>query len=171
MKGFLSVLIAAMSLLALGQGHDLKPAEAMKNLAFLKGDWAGKQDFNTGGPAMVGEASNHIDEAIGGRYMAEMLSTSLPGRKPTDTRHFISYDPKAAVYRAWWFTDTSVGPMEFEGTLTGTKLVLLNKVAPGGNQLRATYDSPTSGKLVYTLELKQGDNWQLLFTTTYAKKG
>lgn len=170
MKGVLSVLLFAVALVAFGQGHDLKPADAMKNLAFLKGNWSGKQNFNTGGPAMVGDATNHIDEAIGGRYMAEMLSTSLPGRKPTDTRHFISFDPKAGVYRAWWFTDTSVGPMEFEGALTGTKLILLNKVAPGGNQLRATYESPSAGKLVYTLELKNGDSWQLLFTTTYARK-
>lgn len=170
MKGILCVFTVAIAMLAGAQGHDLKPADALKNLAFLKGNWEGKQDFNTGGAPMVGAATNHIDDAIGERYLCEMLSTTLPGRKPSDTRHFISYDPKSSTYRAWWFTDTSVGPMEFEGTLTGQKLVLLNKPAPGGRQLRATYESPVSNTLTYTLEMKDGDNWQRLFTTTYSKK-
>jgi hypothetical protein len=171
MRGFVCALIVASALFALDQGHDLKPAEAMQNLAFLKGNWVGKQDFNTPGAAMVGDATNHIDEAIGGRYIAEMLSTTLPGRTPSDTRHFLTFDPKAGVYRAWWYTDTTIGPMEFEGSVTGKKLVLLNKPAAGGNQLRATYESPAPDKLVYTLELKDGEAWRRLFTTTYSKKG
>ncbi|MES1147281.1 MAG: DUF1579 family protein, partial [bacterium] len=99
-------LLSAIALLSVAQQHDLKPAEALKSLEFMKGDWAGKQEFNTqGGAAMTGDATNHISDAIGGRYLCEMLSTSLPGRKPTDTRHFISFDPKTQKYTAWWFTD------------------------------------------------------------------
>src|SRR5689334_16893678 len=96
MKLLIAFLLFAGALVANAQTHDLKPADALKNLAFMKGDWSGKQEFNTnGGAAMSGDAVNHIDDAIGGRYLCEMLSTTMPGRKPTDTRHFISYDPKS----------------------------------------------------------------------------
>lgn len=172
MRAFLVEVALCLFGLVAAQTHDLKPAEAMQNLAFLKGNWVGKQDFNTGGPAMVGDATNRIEEAIGGRYLAEMLSTTLPGRKPSDTRHFLSYDPAAKLYRAWWFTDTSVGPMEFEGSVDGKKLTLISKpTAPAGNVMRAIYQCPTDTKLIYTLELKDGENWRLLFTTTYERKG
>lgn len=174
MKCLISLFIVAVAALASTQGHDLKPADAMQELAFMKGDWSGTQDFNTqGGPAMSGKATNKIDDAIGGRYLCEMLSTTMPGRKPTDTRHFISFDPKAGLYRAWWFTDTSVGPMEFEGKLTGKKLVLETKPmetgAGPGTVLRATYESPSAGKLTYTLEMQRGGEWIRLFTTTYTR--
>ncbi|MFI5386044.1 MAG: DUF1579 family protein [Fimbriimonadales bacterium] len=175
MKTVLFVLIVLSAALASAQQHDLKPADALKNLAFMKGDWAGKQEFNPQlGAAMTGDATNHIDDAIGGRYLCEMLSTKLPGRGPTDTRHFISYNPKSGKYTAWWFTDTSVGPMEFEGDLTGSKLVLQTKPmetgAGPGTVLRATYESPADGKLNYTLEMQRNGEWTRLFTATYSRK-
>lgn len=170
MKTLLSCLFIATSLVAGAQTHDLKPAEAIKNLAFMTGTWVGKQDFNTGGDPMVGEATNHIEEAIGGRYIEEHLSTALPGRKPSDTRHFLTYDPKTSTFKAWWFNDTSVAPMELEGTLTGTKLELTSKPTAGGAVLKATYEGTGKDKLVYKLEMKQEDKWQLLFTTTYSRK-
>ncbi|HVT14526.1 MAG TPA: DUF1579 family protein [Fimbriimonadaceae bacterium] len=170
MKFVLSILVFAAALLASPQNHDLKPAEALHRLDFLKGDWSGVQDFNTnGGPAMSGKAADHIDEGIGGHYLCEMLSTTMPGRKPTDTRHFISYDAKAGVYQAWWFTDTSPSPLEFEGTLTGHKLVLQTKPGTSTVTLRATYETPAANTLTYTLEMDQGGSWTRLFTTTYKK--
>ncbi|HTQ09345.1 MAG TPA: DUF1579 family protein [Fimbriimonadaceae bacterium] len=170
MKVFLCMLAALAVVLSAAQQHDLKPADALKSLAFMKGDWAGTQNFNTqGGPALSGDATNHIDDAIGGRYLCEMLSTTMTGRKPTDTRHFISYDPKTGKYTAWWFTDTSVGPLEFEGDLTDGKLVLLSK--PGSpTTFRATYSSPDPTTLTYTLEMQQDGTWTRLFTTTYKRK-
>jgi len=81
MKGLLCVLIATISLCAVAQQHNLKAADALKSLAFMKGDWVGKQDFNPQfGQTPPGEATNHIDDAIGGRYLCEMLSTTMPGR-------------------------------------------------------------------------------------------
>lgn len=175
MKAVLFMLVALTAALTSAQQHDLKPADALKMLAFMRGNWAGKQDFNTqGGPAMSGHATNHIDEVIGGRYLCEMLSTTMPGRKPTDTRHFISYDPKSGKYTAWWFTDTSVGPMEFEGDLAGSKLILQTKPmvtgAGPGTVLRATYESPADGKLTYMLEMQRNGKWTRLFTTTYSRR-
>src|ERR1043165_1695933 len=103
MRNLLCLFALCFCAFASAQQHDLKPADALKRLAFMKGDWSGKQDFNTqGGPAMSGNATNRIDDAIGGRYLCEMLSTTMPDRKPTDTRHFISYDPKSGKYTAWW---------------------------------------------------------------------
>jgi len=171
MKALFCIFAALAALTAIAQQHDLKSADALKSLAFMKGDWAGKQDFNTqGGPPMSGDAANHIDDAIGGRYLCEMLSTTMPGRGPSDTRHFISFDPKIGKYTAWWFTDTSIGPLEFEGDLSDGKLVLLSK--PGSpTKFRATYATPTADTLTYTLEMQRDGTWTRLFTTTYKRKG
>ncbi len=175
MKAILCSLVAICGCFVQAQQHDLKPAEALKALAFMKGDWTGKQEFNTqGGPPMSGNATNRIDDAIGGRYLCEMLSTTMPGRKPTDTRHFISYDPKSGKYTAWWFTDTSTGPLTFEGDLVGNKLVLntkpMDSAAGPGTVLRATYESPAADTLTYTLEMQRQGEWTRLFTTTYKRK-
>lgn len=170
MKIIVCALLALAFSLSLGQQHDLKPAEALQNLAFLKGEWSGQQVFDTGGGAqMTGTATNSIADGIQGHYLCEMLSTTLPGRKPTDTRHFISYDPEAKLYRAWWFTDTSTAPLEFDGTLTGNKLVLMSKGPESRPQMRATYEV-AGGKFTYMLEMKRGEDWVHLFTTTYTKK-
>lgn len=171
MKAVFVLCCACSCLISFAQTHDIPAAEAMKGLAFMKGDWVGKQDFNTGGAPMVGDATNHIDEAIGGRYLEERLSTTLPDRKPTDTRHLLTFDPKSGTYRAWWFNDTSVAPMEFEGKLEDGKLELTSKPTASGAILRATYSSPVANKLVLTFEMKQGEKWQLLFTSSYTKKG
>ena len=140
-------------------------------LAFMQGNWAGKQNFNNpNGSAVAGEATDRIGPCIAGRYFCEQLSTTMPGRKPTDTRHFISYDKQSGKYTAWWFNDTSTHPTEFTGDLTGGKLVLTSKAAgPGAPVLRATYESPSKDTLTFLLEMKQGDSWIKLFLTTYSK--
>jgi len=153
------------------QGHNALDGTGIKAISFLEGDWHGKQNFVTGGPALVGDIVNSIQEAVGGRYLEEKLSTTLPGRKPTDSRHFITFDKKANVYKAWWFNDTSVGPMTLEGTLSDGKLVFQS--APGGPAgapvFRATYKSPAAKALEYTFELQTPSGWQLLFTSSYTK--
>jgi len=154
-----------------GQQAAAAAPDPLSSLSFMKGDWAGKQNFNNpGGPAMVGDATDQIDIGIAGRYLCEMLSTTLPGRKPTDTRHFISYDKQLGKYTAWWFNDTSTHPTEFSGDLTGNKLVLMSNSSGPGPQLRATYESPSDGTLTFLLEMKQGENWTKLFQTDYARK-
>lgn len=165
----LPLLLLLLPTLSFAQTHDIPAAEAMKALEFMKGSWVGTQEFNTGAAAMVGDATNKIEEAIGGRYLEERLSTTLPGRKPTDTRHLVTFDPKSGTYRAWWFNDTSVAPQEFEGKLEGGKLVLTSKPTASGAVLRATYEAPAANKLTFKLEMKQGENWQLLFTSAYGK--
>ena len=108
-----SICIPALLLtasVAFGHQHGLKPADAMKQLAFLTGHWVGKQTFETGAEPMIGSVINDIDFAVGGRYLAERLSTTLNGRNPTDTRHFLTFDGRVNAFKAWWFTDTSVAP-------------------------------------------------------------
>src|ERR1700682_3690298 len=88
--------------------HDSPPADAMSNLAFIVGDWKGKQTFMTdNGGEMVGEAANHAEGAVGKRFIEEHLSTTLSGRPPTDTRHMLAYDKRADQYVAYWFNDTA----------------------------------------------------------------
>jgi hypothetical protein len=163
---FLTVWAAAMSY---GQQQAPAATDPLNNLSFMKGDWTGKQNFNNpGGPAMSGDASDRVEIGIGGRYLCEMLSTTMPGRKPTDTRHFISYDKQSGKYAAWWFNDTGTRPTEFTGELTGNKLVLTS--SSSGPVLRATYETPAENTLTYLLEMKQGETWVKLFLTTYSRK-
>jgi hypothetical protein len=171
MKLLVYILIAASGVLAFGQHQDVQPADALIKLSFMQGDWAGKQDFNTGSePAMVGDATDRIEMGIANKYLCEMLSTTLPGRKPTDTRHFISYDRQTQKYTAWWFNDTSYHPTQLSGDLAGNKLVLTSDSSASGPMLRATYESPSADRLTFLLEMKSGENWTRLFLTTYSKK-
>jgi hypothetical protein len=171
MKFLVGFLLASSSVIAIGQQPSVQPVDALNKLAFMQGDWAGKQDFNTqGGPAMVGDATDRIESGIAGKYICETLSTTLPGRKPTDTRHFISYDAQTGKFRAWWFNDTAYHPSELSGELAGSKLVLMSDPSAPGPVLRATYESPSSDKLTFLLEMKNGDNWTRLFLTTYLRK-
>ena len=138
--------VAMSGSLAYSQQQSVQPADALGKLSFMQGDWGGKQ------------------------YICEMLSTTLPGRKPTDTRHFISFDAKTQKYTAWWFNDTSYHPTALTGDLTGNKLVLMSDPAAPGPLLRATYENPSASTLTYMVEMKNGDNWTKLFLTTYTKK-
>jgi hypothetical protein len=170
MKFLVCVVLAACGVLAFAQQQPMQPADALHKLSFMEGEWSGKQNFNTnGGPAMVGDATDRIELGIAGKYLCEMLSTTLPGRKPTDTRHFISYDRQTGKYTAWWFNDTAYHPTELTGDLDGTKLVLTSAASAPGPLLRATYESPTADKLTFLLEMKNGDTWTSLFVTTYVK--
>lgn len=171
MKFLVCLLFAASGALAAGQQQNTQATDALTKLSFMQGDWAGKQEFDTGGgPSMVGDATDRVELGIAGKYLCEMLSTTLHDRKPTDTRHFISFDAKSGKYTAWWFNDTSYHPTPLTGDLTGGKLVLMSDSAAPGPVLRATYESPTADKLTFLLEMKNGDNWTKLFLTTYAKK-
>jgi hypothetical protein len=165
---FLTLCAAAMSH---GQQQSPSSPDGLNSLSFMRGDWAGKQNFDTGGgPPMVGEAIDRIEIGIAGKYLCEMLSTTIPGRKPTDTRHFISYDKPSGKYTAWWFNDTSTRPTEFTGDLSENKLVLTSTPAGPGPVMRATYESPSDSTLTFLLEMKQGETWTKLFLTTYSKK-
>jgi hypothetical protein len=170
MKFLLCFLVAISSALTFGQQQAPQQPDGLNGLSWMEGDWSGTQNFNTnGGPAMAGDATDRIEVGIKGKYLCEMLSTTLPGRKPTDTRHFISYDSQSAHYTAWWFNDTSNRPTELSGELTNRKLVLISNPSAPGPVLRATYESPAEGKLTFLLEMKMGESWTQLFLTTYSK--
>ena len=154
--------------------HETKPEEAMSNLTFLVGDWKGKQTFITAnGDNLVGEATDHAEWAVGGRFIEEHLSTTLTNRGPSDARHMLGYDKKTEQYVAYWFNDTSSLPTVLTGKLAGSKLVLqTSSVAPGSTQrttMRFTYDGSTSGELSLTFEMETAGTWQLLFKTVYSK--
>lgn len=139
----------------------------------MAGEWRGSQTFNTGGAPMSGDAVDHVGKAIGGRYIEERLSTTLPGRKPSDTRHLLTYDPTQKHFRAWWFNDSSVGAMELAGDLDGSKLVLVSKPTDTGSPapvvFRATYERVDGSHLGYKLEIQTGDTWRELFHTVYSR--
>jgi len=168
--GWVAAVCMLTMCVASGQPPAQQTPSPLDRLAFMVGDWSGKQNFNNpGGPAMVGDATDRIEIGIGGKYLCETLSTSMPGRKPTDTRHFISYDKESSTYNAWWFNDTGTRPTEFTGELSENKLVLTSNSSGPGPVLRATYESPSKTTLTFLLEMKQGDTWTRLFLTTYTR--
>jgi Protein of unknown function (DUF1579) len=170
MKFAAAVFLALSSVLGFAQQPAIQPADALNKLSFMQGSWVGKQNFNTdGGPAMVGDATDRIESGIAGKYLCEMLSTTLPGRKPTDTRHFISFDKQTGKYTAWWFNDTSYHPMQLTGDLSGNRLVLVSDASAPGPVLRATYENPAPDKLTFQVEMKNGVTWTSLFVSTYTK--
>ena len=171
MKLFAFILVVCAGAMCLSQQQAPQSSDPLNTLSFMKGNWTGKQNFNNpGGPPMIGDATDRIEIGIAGKYLCEMLSTTMPGRKPTDTRHFISYDKQAGKYTAWWFNDTSSRPTEFTGDLSGKKLVLTSVSSAPGPVLRATYDSPSESILTFLLEMKDGETWTQLFLTTYSRK-
>ncbi len=171
MKIIVCILLACAAALSYGQQQTPSTTNPLNSLSFMNGDWAGKQNFDTqGGPTMVGDATDRIELGIAGKYLCEMLSTTLPGRKPTDTRHFISFDKQSGKYTAWWFNDTSTHPTELTGDLTGNKLVLQSIPSGPGPVLRATYENPSPDTLTFLLEIKSGETWTKLFLTTYTRK-
>ncbi|MHB8634889.1 MAG: DUF1579 family protein [Fimbriimonadaceae bacterium] len=167
-----AVISLVAGLTGVGQ-HGSKPAAAMSNVNFLVGDWKGKQTFMIGkGNTMVGDATDHAEWAVGGRFIEEHLSTTLPNQGPTDTRHMLAYDPKTGQYMAYWFNDTSPLPMIMTGKLEGSKLVLVPSATPGAPQqamLRFTYDGSTPNQMTLTFQMQRAGKWQLLFKSVYSK--
>src|ERR1700676_1710598 len=90
MKLVICFLLVCAAAVTQGQQPVPTPAPApdpLAGLSFMKGDWKGQQNFNNqGGTPMVGDATDRVDIGIGGRYLCEMLSTTMPERKPTDSR-------------------------------------------------------------------------------------
>jgi hypothetical protein len=170
--GRLLVLVGSLvGTVCFGQGHDPKPAESMKELGFLVGDWRGTQVFNTPGSALSGKAVNLIRPAIEGKYLEEKLSTTMPGRSASDTRHFITFNSRLGRFQAWWFNDASIGAMQLDGVIHGKTLVLQSvNTVEGAPVFRAIYDGIAPEKLKFTLELKSGDSWRTVFVTSYAKR-
>jgi hypothetical protein len=157
---------------AVAQGHGNQAPDAMKALDFLNGSWSGKQNFNNPGSPLIADISVKVHSFAAGRFIEEELHTTMPGAKPTEVHHFISFDPKTKEYHAWWFNDTSNTPSELTGTLNGNQLVLLSHPTnPKAPVMRATYDKVSDTSMNYKLEMKMGETWQELFHNSYHKEG
>ncbi len=152
------------------QGHGNPAPKELDGLRFLVGAWKGKQNFNNPGAPMVGDITLKVHE-FAGRYLEEDLSTTLPGRKPTEVHHMISFDPGTKQFKAWWFNDTSSVPTQLDGSLEGDRLVLLSHPSnPNAPVLRATYDHVSASALSYKLEMKAGEGWQELFHNDFTRR-
>jgi hypothetical protein len=168
---YFAAIAAALTVnVNLQNGHestDQRPM--MKQIAFLKGSWVGNQDFNVPSGKLTAPATDTVADAVQGRYLEEQLTTSMPNRPMSDTRHFISYDIADQKFKAYWFNDTQVGPMELDGTVAGNVLTLQSP--PDAKHIfRAVYRLNSSGQLTFELSLQAGSEWTKLFTSTYTRK-
>lgn len=167
-KTLLSILAACLCIGAQAQGHDLKVPEAMKLVAFMQGDWKGKHIFNAPTPTEM-QATAGIHEAIGGRYLEDVLTTTLPSGKLSDVRHLLTFDPTDQKFHAWWFNNTGSAPNELVGVIQEGKLVLESKPGQSGATIRATYTNISDTKLGYKVEAKMEEGWRELLHTEFSK--
>lgn len=166
-KPFLSLVALLALSLAFGQGHDLKPVDAMKSVGFLVGEWTGKHHF-AGPNGTELSVTARISEAVGGRYLEDAFVTTLPDGKKSDIRHLLTFDPATQKYRAWWFNNTSFEPNELVGSLESDKLVLESKPGQPGT-IRATYVRVSENELGYKVEAKMGGEWRELLHTVFTR--
>lgn len=164
MTWLVSTLALASFALCAAQGHDMKPVDGMKAVAFMVGDWSGKHEFNNG---MKLDVVAKIHEAVNGRYLEDDFVTTLGDGRKSDVRHLLTFDPKIRKYRAWWFNNTSFEPSELVGDFVDGKLVLESKASGPGPAIRATYEKVGDDKLGYKVEAKIGGNWQELLHSVF----
>jgi hypothetical protein len=169
--------VAALSLgfvFSLAQGHNESPAPTKLNdVGFLVGKWAGKQNFHMdNGQTMSADITLTVTQEVGGRFIQEKSTTTLPGGRTGSAVHMLSFDPKAGIYKVWWFNDTSPNPQSLQGSFDGTKLVMMTAASEGyqGPTFRATYEKASDSAFNYQLELKNGDSWRTLFVTNYTRQ-
>jgi len=146
----------------------MKVAEAMKMVSFMEGDWKGKHIFNAPTPTELAAVAQ-IHQAIGGRFLEDVITTTLQSGKLSDVRHLLTFDPTDQKFHAWWFNNTSSTPNELVGTLVGDKLTLESKPGQGGPSIRATYTKLSDNKLGYKVEANLEGNWRELLHTEFSK--
>jgi hypothetical protein len=167
---FTTALLSSIVALTGAQGgHDANQGAAkLKDISFIVGKWSGKQNFQTGGATtMAAGIKSSVTEEIGGRFIQEKTTTTLPKGRKGFAIHMLGYDADSGMYKVWWFNDTSANPQMLEGSFDGTKLVM-NTPPDAKPTFRATYTKEDKG-WSYQLELKQGDDWRTLFVTNYGK--
>ncbi len=168
MKSLITLIALCLCVGAFAQPHDMKTADAMKLVAFMEGDWKGKHIFNAPTPTEL-DAVAQIHGAIGGKYLEDVITTTLQSGKLSDVRHLLTFDPTDQKFHAWWFNNTAAAPNELVGSLADNKLVLESKPGQGGAPIRATYEKFSETKLGYKVEAKLDGDWRELLHTVFSK--
>src|ERR1700722_20048314 len=127
MKTLMSALLSISACLTMAQAHlSNQPSAKLDAVSFLEGNWTGKQNFQMGnGQTMAADITLTVSKEVGGRYIQEKSTTTLPGGRTGSAVHMLAYDAKLGKYKVWWFNDTSVDPQELTGALEGDKLVMM----------------------------------------------
>jgi hypothetical protein len=171
MKILTSAILIICACVALAQGHnENQPSAKLDAVSFIEGNWTGKQNFQMdGGKTMAADITLSVSKEVGGRYIQEKSTTTLPGGRTGSAIHMLAYDAKLGKYKVWWFNDTSVDPQELTGALEGDKLVMMTGPDHKGPTMKATYAKEADDHFTYTLQMKTGDTWRTLFITDYHK--
>jgi len=84
-----------------------------------------------------------------------------------------TYDAEKKKYVSWWYDQMAAEPVESEGEFVGEKLVFVSRPveAPGmgSASFRSTYDKKSDTELVFTLEMKMGEEWIKFMEGTFKK--
>lgn len=149
------------------------PSAEMKKLEFLLGGARGKEKMLMPGQTMEYSSETTGEWAIGGAYLSGNYKADIPGYGAMEGSMLMTYDSTSKKYRSWFFSNSSVHPMEMEGAFEGTKLVLISKPFKdmmGTNTYRITFDSNLSSSPNYWMDMKSGEKWMPLMESTYTKK-
>lgn len=152
---------------------DPTPPAEVSRLAFLAGNWEGNiKIFELTGSSIEGKSSIKATMAIGGRYLHAMQTISMEGMQ-IGGLFLATYDAEKKKYVSWWYDQMAAEPVESEGEFVGEILVFVSKPveAPGmgSASFRSTYDKKSDTELVFTLEMKMGEEWIKFMEGTFKR--
>lgn len=171
--GMLVVLCAALCGAQEGFAPPPPPAE-LKQVAFLLGNWEGKETYTFGEMKSEGTGNHHIQMALRGRFLESHYKAKSGFMGDSEGRLLLTYDTAAKKFRSWWYDSSDSGNMEMEGNVEGDSLVMISKPTSipgmGVETFRATFTKKGDNQLTFVLALKAGDKWEPMIEASYTKK-
>lgn len=139
-------------------------ADPLARLHFLDGNWESKE--TTQGPdgkeipfTLVGKNSWTLND----RYLQIDEALDVPGMGKFSNHILMTFDAKAKVYRAWWFSNSAPQPQVFTGKFGDTDFVLTDTAG----KMRITYHPLEAGHYKADVALRRSEKWEQITTAEY----
>lgn len=174
MKIFLaaSLLLAAAVTFAQDMMPMAPPKELKRVESWFLGKWTSTTKMEGVGQGMKGNSVGQ--KVLGGMYIQQNHSMAMGKMGKMSGMYMMSYDPAKKQYVAWWYDSSAPGAMEMSGNFQGDKLIMISKPTPiPGMQepaiMRATWQKKPGNKILFQLDMKQGDKWGQIMESNYKK--
>jgi hypothetical protein len=156
MFAFASLALAVAGAFLQGQTPTPAPADPMKELSVLLGNWESKE--TTKGPddkevefTLKGKNSMILDN----RCLQIDEAFEVSGRKFAN-HILMNYDPRIKKYRIFWFTNGRSLPHTFTGVKVDKQYVLTSD----DERMRITYNFLEDGHYKAEVAMKNEDKWE-----------
>lgn len=154
---------------------NLEPPKEMKGCSFLVGEWKGTFKSSFSGTSSEAPTTMRARMGLNGRFLIADHTYSIgPGQPMMQGMFMMTYDSAAKVWRSWWFDGMEAQVMEMEGTIEGNKMVMTSKPItmssmPEPMVMRETMTKKDDNTLMFVLEMKNKDKWDVLMDGTLKK--